>query len=474
MIELTPFPGQPVLQALRALYVAGDSADVRVQHAGGTQRFRVAGGELLLRVDDPLAVRLAAAPERDRPALLLHAIERWSNPRVESTRGPQHPDPSWAATCPTSTLFLIAATDSRTSAQLLEILGGDKARFEAAATEEEMMRLPGIEPEDAFLFSRLTQPVAVGELLVQSALPRDETLARLCRLRAVGLVGPPSASKAEVAGGTAAPKLLQRIAEDLEARPVRWSPEEQRKRVGTLLTHFGGLDHYELLGVEPGANDDEVHRGFVELGRLVHPSHAGRLEIASGPSALGMLFDRAVEAYVTLCDPQKRVAYNAAMGLSGMRSAATGAERDAERVKNARRSYDLAGEMVLAEDYHFAIEMLKQAVTLDPRAEYYALLASCQAKNANWLAPAAENARQAVARKPNDPGYHCLLAKILEESGDGPGAIAAYQAALQHMSDHPDARAGLERLAVARREAVQAESGGGVLGRLRAMLKSRS
>ncbi len=472
MIELTPFPGQPVLQVLRQLYLARESARLQVQHAGGQQLFRVASGELQLRSDDALVARLRAAPERERAALLLNTIERWSEPQVKVARGPLAEDPTWAAYCPTSTLLLIAATQGHDARRMLEILGGEGARLEAAATEEEMMRLPGIEPEDAFLFSRLASPVGVAELVGQSSLPREETLGRLCRLRAVGLVAPPGDAKAEAADASAAPKLAQRIAEDLAARPVRMMAGEHRDRIGSLLGRFGGLDHYELLGVAPGASDDEVHRAFVELARLVHPSHAARLQLAGGPAVLGLLFERAVEAYLTLCDPAKRVAYGTAAGVSTARSTKTPAELQAERVRTARHSFDLAAEMALAEDFHFAVELLKQAVAADPRAEYYALLASCQAKNQNWLAQAAASARQAVSLKPNDPGYYCLLAKILEESGDGPGAVEAYTAALGHMSGHPEARAGLERLAMAKREAVQA-AGGTILHRLRGLFRPR-
>jgi tetratricopeptide (TPR) repeat protein len=473
MIELTPFPGQPVLQVLRQLYLARESARLQVQHAGGKQMFRVASGELQLRSDDPLAARLRAAAERERPALLLDTIERWSEPQVKVARGAVEEDPAWAAHSPTSTLLLMAAIRGRDDRRLLEILGGEGTRLEAAASEEEMMRLPGIEPEDAFLFSRLASPVGVGEMIAQSSLPRAETLARLCRLRAVGLIAPPGGAKAEADDNSAAPKLVQRIAEDLALRPVRMMAGEHRDRIGALLGRFGGLDHYELLGVSPGATDDEVHRGFVELARLVHPSHAVRLQLAGGAAVLTLLFERAVDAYLTLCDPQKRVAYNDANGITGVRSTKTPAELQTERVRAARRSFDLAAEMSLAEDYHFAVELLKQAVAGDPRPEYFALLAACQAKNENWLAQAAESAREALARKPNDPGYHCLLGRILEESGDGPGAIAAYNAALAHMSEHPEARSGLERLAVARREAVEAD-GGTLLHKLRGLFRPRT
>jgi tetratricopeptide (TPR) repeat protein len=472
-MELTPFPGQPVLQVLRQLYVDRESARLEVEHASGKQIFGVEKGELRLRAKDPLVEGLAAAPMPERLASLLRTIQRWSTPKVKIERGA--PSGEWWVPGSTPALLLLAATTGREPRQLLEVLGGDAGRLEASASEQEMMRLPGIEPEDAFLFTRLATPLTVAELVAQSSLTRAETLGRLVRLRAVGLIAPPGGTKVELVAPSeksAAPALLRRIAEDLEARPLRLMVGEHRDRVGKLLGRFGALDYYELLEVAPGATDDEVHRGFVELARLVHPSHAARLELHSGAGVLSVLFDRAVEAYLTLSDPRKRIAYNTAAGVTGMKSRKPAEELERERIRNARRSYELASELAVAEDMHFAVELLKQAVEADPRAEYFALLATCQARNENWRAQAAENARQAIARRPNDAGYRCLLARILEESGDGPGAIAAYNSALDVVPAHSEARAGLERLAAAKREALDAE--GNILEKLRGMFRPRT
>ncbi len=474
MIELTPFPGQPVLQAVRELYITKEPARITVDHAGGRQLFRSSGGELQIRRDDPLTARLDAVPERERPLLLLQTMQRWASPQVKVSRGALDPDAAWAARCPTASVLLLAATDGRDARKLLDILGGESARFEATASEQEMSRLPGIEPEDAFLFTRLATAVAVSEVVAQSGLPRHDALGRLCRLRAVGLIAPPAGSKAEPGGESATPKLESRIAEHLEARPLRLMVGEHRDRVGSLLASFGSLDHYSLLGVVPGASDDAVHKAFVELARVVHPSHGDRLELAGGSTALKILFERAVEAYLTLCDPAKRVLYNSAMGITGVHADIDPAEREAEKIRQAKRSFDQAGEMVQAEDYHFAVELLKQAVELDPRAEYYALLAACQAKNANWLGQAAASLRRALELKPNDAGYYTLLGKILEEWGDGPGAVDAYRAAIVALPGHPEALSGLERLAEAKKEAKREafqETGAGILERLRSLLK---
>src|SRR4029078_10533948 len=110
MIELTPFPGQPVLPTLRQLYIPRESARIQVQHAGGKQAFRVADGQLQVRSDDPLWAQLAAAAEAERPSWPVNNLQRWSEPSIKVARGRLEPDPSWAVPCPTSSVFLIAAT----------------------------------------------------------------------------------------------------------------------------------------------------------------------------------------------------------------------------------------------------------------------------------------------------------------------------------------------------------------------------
>src|SRR6185436_16468417 len=135
-MELTPFPGQPVLQALRQLYVDRESARLEVEHGSGKQTFGVEKGELRLRAKDPLVEDLAASPTPERLASLLRTIQRWSTPKVKVERGALSGE--WWVPGPTPALLLLAATIGREPRQLLEVLGGDAGRLEASASEQEM------------------------------------------------------------------------------------------------------------------------------------------------------------------------------------------------------------------------------------------------------------------------------------------------------------------------------------------------
>lgn len=61
--------------------------------------------------------------------------------------------------------------------------------------------------------------------------------------------------------------------------------------------------YYEVLGVGPDATRDEIRTAFRRLIRQVHPDHGGS----------DALFRRVNEAYATLCDPQRRAAYDKAL-----------------------------------------------------------------------------------------------------------------------------------------------------------------
>ncbi|MCP4661691.1 MAG: tetratricopeptide repeat protein [bacterium] len=119
-----------------------------------------------------------------------------------------------------------------------------------------------------------------------------------------------------------------------------------------------------------------------------------------------------------------------------------------EKRQLARQNYRLASHYMSSttRDYAPAVDLLQEATRLDPKPEYFALLAQAQAKNPNWYLDAVESYRQAVRLSPKDAGIRVGFATLLEGAGDIEGARAEYQAALDTMPDHPTAQEGLERL----------------------------
>lgn len=442
-----------VFEAIRGFYLARSSGTLEIGHPGGTQRLFFRAGELYLGPGDPLVVALATAvPDgygAGGVAHLLQAMSSWSPAEVRLTAAPPE-DLPLAGPLPTALLLMEGATRGRSEDELVAMLGGVEARLAARGNPAAILRLPALEPEDAFLLSRLEQPMALKDLLHQGSLERRAVLVRLGRLRALDLLATADEKAPQMREAILSEKVLERFQErvgtDLSERPLDLPAPAHRLRIAELLRDCGGMTHYELLGLALDAPPELVFRSFQDLARVVHPAHAARLDLAGGDVALRLLFERATEAYLTLSDAQRRSRYDVAMGLSVSDAVAAEGRRE-ERRRVAERNYQMAAGLVGAEEFHFAIELLHQAVVLDPQADYYLLLARCLARNPNWTNQAIDACRAGLRLDTAHAGLHMHLGQIFERGEQAAQSAAEYVAALDALPDQSEALAGLERLA---------------------------
>jgi tetratricopeptide (TPR) repeat protein len=251
-------------------------------------------------------------------------------------------------------------------------------------------------------------------------------------------------------GGLVPPELLsrleERIREDLAEAPPTLDSQRLRREVGDLLPRVGMLGPYELLGISVGATTGQVTAAFIELGRRIHPSLAGWLDLPE--SVMRLLFEHAARAYLVLSDPQRRKEYDREHPVSPEPERRSPEELAAVRREMAQRSFRRAQSLMKAEQYHYVVELLREAVQWDPRPEALALLADAQAKNPHWREAALENLQHAVRLAPDDPVYRLKLGRLLEDMERMTDAIEEYRAVLEKVPNQPDAASGLERLGV--------------------------
>jgi tetratricopeptide (TPR) repeat protein len=97
------------------------------------------------------------------------------------------------------------------------------------------------------------------------------------------------------------------------------------------------------------------------------------------------------------------------------------------RNEEAQRLYDRARSLAAAEQYHAAIELLREAVRTTPKADYLALLGLFEARNPRWLHHAEEHLRKAIAQGSKDSSLPAALAEVRRriESGDTAGSSAS-------------------------------------------------
>jgi len=194
-----------------------------------------------------------------------------------------------------------------------------------------------------------------------------------------------------------------RIARDLAERPLRLDAAAHRAEVSGLVARVGEASHYDLLAVGPGASDQEIHDAYQRLARLVHPLHAPDLGLDGKEGVLRLLFERATAGYLTLSHPDRRKRYDRELGGRLWSGETAGGARTEEGRQMARRYFVKAQVLAASEEYHLGIELMRQAVRIDPRGEYYAFLGQLLAKNPLWLRFAAENFDRAIELGVADP-----------------------------------------------------------------------
>jgi len=210
----------------------------------------------------------------------------------------------------------------------------------------------------------------------------------------------------------------ERIARSLAERPLELGAEEHRERVAAMLREVGGVTFYQLLSLGPTASPEKVHEGYERVARLVHPSHAPSLGLEGREGVLEVLFERATAAYVTLSHPGKRRDYDREIGPAGWPETTTGKSRAEENRDRARGYFNRATAFAAKDDFHFAIELLREAVRIDPQAKYFVLLGDLQTRNQHWLRHAAESYARALEIGGPDPQVEEAIVRVRQRMTD--------------------------------------------------------
>lgn len=238
--------------------------------------------------------------------------------------------------------------------------------------------------------------------------------------------------------------------------------DARRAEILALEAKIDSSNHFEFLGVTPGASPEEVRAAFREASRKFHPDRFFGKDLGPLGPKLDRIFKRLVEANQTLTDPEKRAAYlaanpfvRAAMRASGTSEAPatpkteTQEARDVERRQRLARHPYLAKatkiqEVVLKAKEHVAKEEYSQAFTalthasqIDPahpevksllvevrRAADLARSESSYAHAKEALDRGDENLalqalRAAVSANPLNVKAACLAASLLEKKASG-------------------------------------------------------
>lgn len=349
---------------------------------------------------------------------------------------------------PTVFLLLELAVSNTAERQLIERLGGEQGKVRGHQDTPALKQLAGLDSEMTQAMMVVDQNASVGELL-RSSSQKHSLLRGLVKLWAVGLVmvDDPNAGlpKNEIVTPKALQRFLERIGESLEDQPLVLPAEKHREAVVALFGRLSKVNFYELLEIQLDAGDDAILSGFNKLARQVHPQHAQKLGLQGKEDTLRVLFERVTEAYLTLSDPVRRSSYNTLMGLH-KNIEIQPEQRTEEKRRLAKVLYGRGTDALATMDYSTAVDLLKEASRMDPKASYFAALGQAQAKNPNWRRQALESYERAIELEGENVGLHLAYAQVLEQLGETVKATQEFEKTLALMPGNPGAIDGIARL----------------------------
>lgn len=183
-------------------------------------------------------------------------------------------------------------------------------------------------------------------------------------------------------------------------------PEDRQKEILALEAKISA-NHFEVLGVAPGATTEQIRDAFHGLSRKFHPDRFHGRELGSFRARIDKVFKRLVEAHSVLNDATKRQAYldanpfvRAAVKAATASTPAHVPKTADEEAREAERRARLARHPYLAKaskvqehlikakahmaknEFSHAFTVLNLAAQVDPQnAEVRALLPEVRKKN---------------------------------------------------------------------------------------------
>lgn len=316
-------------------------------------------------------------------------------------------------------------------------------------------------PDEARMLDAVGKVAMIGDLLNRSGMPEPKAISVLLSLRVKGAIVPARVSQpsARTTTGELSAALFENV--DLD--------EARKREILDYERRLDGMNHYEALGIEVGADRDAVKRGYHEASKRFHPDRFFGKNLGSYRARVEKIFRRISDANAVLSDDARRSAYlkehPELVAAAPKRTVDPEEERllqqrDAERrARLARHPYlakaaktkeliDTGKAAMKSGDFETARTALELASTLDPR------LAS-EAKELGAEARKKETQRRAAAELQN--GNDLLRAgdtsRALEafrsacriDPDNGAAALKLALVSMRLNADLKDAKAALQR-----------------------------
>jgi hypothetical protein len=300
-------------------------------------------------------------------------------------------------------------------------------------SSEPLLRFQDIDltPEEAYILSRIDGTQSAQEIFTLSHLGEEPTARTITGLLQSGIIEPEG-------------EVGRREVESTPIRSVQSSPEStsddlERREINHLFGAFQQKDHWEVLGIERGANARAIKRAFHEMARKHHPDQFSKITDPELQEKISFVFTRIGEAFETLTSQAKAEGYKklaekeeqyeenqktwGGPGRQVKFEELEKAEKDKQRQRKrepaegkalflrAKKAYEL-------EDYWSSIQLCQQAIEIvGDQADFYHLLGLAQSENPKWRLDAERNFKIATNLDPWKSKYLSALGNLYLSAG---------------------------------------------------------
>ena len=235
---------------------------------------------------------------------------------------------------------------------------------------------------------------------------------------------------------------------ELDARervkPPSQSHEDVPKQIADVLTFrdtLPAMTLYQILDVPKTAADEEVKKAYFQMARRFHPDRFDRQVVADYKAQIDEVFDAITNAYRVLSNKESRRVYDAKSGLVSAQDDAQDTLRKADIKFRQGKTLHSQGR------YDEAVAYLEEAVRMRrDKADYYLLLAMCEAKLRAYIKKAEQDFLKAIELEPWNPEGYVGLGMLYKGEGLQTKAIKQFEKAVSTDPDHATAREALREM----------------------------
>jgi len=227
-------------------------------------------------------------------------------------------------------------------------------------------------------------------------------------------------------------------------RGKNFDPREQaaRKMLVETRDRWRDANHYQVLGVQHGADAEAIKAAYFEAAKKLHSDSFSGMELGSARPLVEQLFARVGEAYGVLTHPEKRAEYDVYLDRK-----AKGLPTDITAILRAEEVFRRGEKLFKSGRWDEAEAAFREAIGLNgSEAEFQAYLGMTIFRRRGDAAEAAAFVERAVQMDPRLKSGTLFHAQICESQGDLEKAKSILRKAVEQDPEFHEAQKELARL----------------------------